>query len=81
MIKNFPLVICFIFLNFRSLAQEPFVLVLGIAQDGGFPQANCQKKCCKSVWANKKARQFVNSIVLVDPISKEKCNSKKFLPK
>jgi pyrroloquinoline quinone biosynthesis protein B len=54
------------------LAQEPFVLVLGIAQDGGFPQANCQKKCFNDVWENKTARQFVSCIALVDTISKEK---------
>ena len=25
---------------------DPYVIVLGIAQDGGAPQAGCMKNCC-----------------------------------
>ena len=28
--------------------DDPFVIVLGIAQDGGFPQAGCRKECCRN---------------------------------
>lgn len=28
--------------------DQPFVVVLGIAQDGGFPQAGCRKDCCRN---------------------------------
>lgn len=61
-----------IFLGFgRAVAQKPYVQVLGVAQDGGFPQANCQKECCKAVFEGKTARQFVSCIALIDPISKQ----------
>lgn len=65
----------FLFLIFLScykvVAQNPYVNVLGIAQDGGFPQANCQKECCKAVFEQKNARKFVSCIAVVDPISKQ----------
>jgi pyrroloquinoline quinone biosynthesis protein B len=53
-------------------AQSPYVAVLGIAQDGGYPQAGCKKACCKAVWEHKIPHQGVSSIALIDPISKEK---------
>lgn len=55
----------------RAMAQNPYIQVLGVAQDGGFPQANCQKECCKAVFEGKTARQFVSCIAVVDPISKQ----------
>ena len=27
---------------------RPYTIVLGIAQDGGIPQAGCRKECCTS---------------------------------
>lgn len=66
---------CFLFLIVlglgRAIAQNPYIQVLGVAQDGGFPQANCQKECCKAVFEGKTARQFVSCIAVVDPISKQ----------
>ena len=26
--------------------ENPYIIVLGIAQDAGYPQANCNKHCC-----------------------------------
>jgi pyrroloquinoline quinone biosynthesis protein B len=46
---------------------SPYVLVLGIAQDAGFPQAHCQKACCAQAWRSPKARRLVCSLALVDP--------------
>ncbi len=48
---------------------EPYIKVLGIAQDAGFPQAQCNKKCCKDLWDNLSLREKVSSIALVDPTS------------
>lgn len=56
----------------KVVAQKPYVQVLGVAQDGGFPQANCQKECCKAVFAQKVAKQLVSCIAVIDPISKDK---------
>lgn len=64
-----------VFSFFESLmvsAQKPYILILGTAQDGGFPQAGCKKECCRSVWENKIPHQGVSSLALVDPISNEK---------
>lgn len=55
----------------RAVAQNPYIQVLGVAQDGGFPQANCQKECCKAVFEGKVTRQFVSCMAVVDPISKQ----------
>jgi pyrroloquinoline quinone biosynthesis protein B len=41
---------------------RPYVMVLGIAQDGGIPQAGCAKSCCTSG-----RREHVSSLALVEP--------------
>ena len=48
-------------------AQSPYVLVLGIAQDAGIPQAGCDSPFCRRAWKDAKLRQKVSSIALVDP--------------
>ncbi|GAB1308442.1 hypothetical protein KH5_11250 [Urechidicola sp. KH5] len=49
--------------------ESPYILVLGIAQDAGYPQINCEKKCCKSVYKFPSHKRMVSSLALVDPIS------------
>lgn len=70
----FRLLVSFVFLFFFSEAfsQNPYVVVLGIAQDGGYPQAGCKKECCKAVFEKKILPQLVSCIALVDPVSNEK---------
>ena len=48
-------------------APQPYVMVLGIAQDAGYPQAGCEKRCCKPFWQGKTHRKLVASLALVDP--------------
>lgn len=60
-----------IFWSFTN-AQSPYVLVLGVAQDGGYPQVGCKKVCCQAVWEHKVPKQTVSCIALIDPISQEK---------
>ncbi|MCI0658107.1 MAG: MBL fold metallo-hydrolase [Acidobacteria bacterium] len=48
-------------------ASSPFVVVLGIAQDGGYPQAGCSKACCKGTWTETSRRRSVASLAIVDP--------------
>ncbi len=45
----------------------PFLVVLGVAQDGGFPQAGCGKPCCVRAWQERKAGSLVSSLAIVDP--------------
>ncbi len=55
-----------------SYAKEsPYVLVLGIAQDGGRPHAGCDKDCCSDLWDKPEQHQKVSAIAIVDPISKQ----------
>jgi len=49
----------------------PFVMVLGIAQDAGYPQINCKKECCKQAWGNSELQRTTSCLAIVDPISKE----------
>tara|TARA_B100001142_G_scaffold326861_1_gene383227 strand:+ start:375 stop:1298 length:924 start_codon:yes stop_codon:yes gene_type:complete len=51
--------------------KNPYVIVLGVAQDAGYPQAGCNKNCCKDAWEDHSKRKNVSCIALVDPISKE----------
>jgi pyrroloquinoline quinone biosynthesis protein B len=50
-------------------ADAPFAVVLGTAQDGGFPQAGCKKVCCKNAWGDATKRRDSASLGLIDPIS------------
>ncbi len=57
------LIICFASM---ALAANPYVLVLGTAQDAGVPQMGCDSPFCKKAWANG-THEPVSSIALVDP--------------
>ena len=56
----------------RPKEESPYILVLGIAQDAGYPQIGCRKECCKKVYDGKAVKQWVSSIAIVDPVSKQK---------
>lgn len=47
--------------------SEPFIVVLGIAQDGGFPHAGCEKACCASAWKDPDLKRHVTCLGIVDP--------------
>jgi pyrroloquinoline quinone biosynthesis protein B len=57
---------------FKCFGQNPYILVLGIAQDGGFPQAGCVKECCNRIRDNPDKHQGVSCIALIDPKSNQK---------
>jgi len=46
--------------------------VLGIAQDGGYPHAGCQRTCCLKAWRDRALRRHVSSIAIIDPQSRER---------
>jgi len=50
---------------------EPHVIVLGIAQDAGYPQANCKKSCCEPIWGNPEKQEMVSCIGFRDPKSNQ----------
>jgi len=49
----------------------PALIVLGIAQDAGYPQMGCTKECCKRVLNNPSLKRFATSLALVDPANKK----------
>lgn len=51
--------------------SNPHLTVLGIAQDAGYPQANCKKSCCKEIWMDKSKRKMVSCLGLKDPKTKK----------
>ena len=55
----------------ENTPTTPYVMVLGIAQDAGYPQMNCKKECCKQAWGNSDLKRTTSCLGIVDPISKE----------
>lgn len=51
--------------------KQPYILILGTAQDAGYPQIACQKECCKRVYKHPENKRLVSCIAIVDPISNE----------
>ena len=48
-------------------AQSPYIQILGVAQDGGYPHIGCEKSCCLPAWQNSELRQWIVSFALADP--------------
>ena len=53
-------------------ADAPYLLVLGIAQDGGFPQAGCARACCADAWRDPALRSGAACVAIVDPQSQQR---------
>lgn len=53
-------------------ATAPYAIVLGIAQDGGYPQAGCNRADCIAAWRNPKLRRRVASLAIIDPQSHQR---------
>lgn len=52
--------------------HAPYAIVLGIAQDGGYPQAGCNREDCVRAWRNSELRERVAALGIVDPVSGER---------
>jgi pyrroloquinoline quinone biosynthesis protein B len=50
----------------------PYTIVLGIAQDGGYPQAGCNRPDCIAAWRDPRLRRRVASLAVVDPQSRQR---------
>ncbi len=62
-------------LSFPVLADADtsvYLQVLGIAQDAGYPQANCYQAHCLRAWENKEIRRMASSIAIIDKKSATK---------
>ena len=50
---------------------ERFLVVLGVAQDAGYPQIGCTKECCTSYWKGQEEKKHVTCLALVDRIANQ----------
>jgi pyrroloquinoline quinone biosynthesis protein B len=57
------------FLRQPAPAADWQLVVLGIAQDAGIPQLNCQQPLCVSIRAGKRRAERVSSLGLIDRVS------------
>ena len=53
-------------LNSETLPDRPFAVVLGTAQDAGYPQAGCRSACCTVAWEDPARRVRPVCLGLVD---------------
>lgn len=60
-----------LFLMVTTAKGQPYILVLGTAQDGGYPHIGCQKQCCDKVWSGENQKIHVVSLALVNPKTKQ----------
>ena len=49
-----------------QMTSNNFVLILGTAQDGGYPHIGCYKQCCMEAKENPILRRMVASIAIID---------------
>ena len=55
------------FLPQHSIADEGlFIVVLGVGQDGGYPQTNCYQPHCMRAWEDPSLKRMTSSIAVVD---------------
>jgi len=54
-----------------QIPNSIYIKILGISQDGGYPQAGCQKKCCIEFWKGNHKKEYVSSIAVIEPETKK----------
>ncbi len=59
-------------LQAQLVESGPTLLVLGVAQDGGYPQAGCHQACCQPAWQETTRRRAVVSLAVVDSLSQSR---------
>lgn len=47
--------------------EGPYLYILGVAQDAGYPQADCYRPHCMRGWEDVTARRRATSLALIDP--------------
>jgi len=72
-VKFLSILFCLFLVSLAHAQSDsiPKVLVLGVAQDGGFPHIGCERKCCNLANQNDSVKRLVVSLALIDPISKK----------
>ncbi|HWS41048.1 MAG TPA: MBL fold metallo-hydrolase [Arenimonas sp.] len=52
--------------------KSPYLYILGVAQDAGYPQIGCYAPHCLPGWENPALRRSATSLALIDPQAKKK---------
>lgn len=52
--------------NNASINSGQYITILGVAQDAGFPQINCDKDCCKVFYDGVESKKLITSLGLID---------------
>jgi len=50
-----------------SAQETPYLFILGVAQDAGYPQVGCYQPHCMPGWENPSQRRTATSLALLDP--------------
>lgn len=53
-------------------SEEPYLYILGVAQDAGYPQTGCYEQHCRPGWEHPQLRRGAVSLGLIDPSSDKK---------
>ena len=48
------------------MSADQFILILGTAQDGGYPHVGCNSSCCVKVENNLSLKRLISSIAIID---------------
>ena len=71
--------ICLLFNAFFFLGQptnamdkDPYLYILGVVQDAGYPQSGCYKEHCMPGWKDPRLQRDATSIALIDPVLNKK---------
>lgn len=52
--------------------SEPYVVILGIAQDGGLPHIGCNESCCAEAWKKPSSKKNATCIGIIDPKTQQR---------
>lgn len=59
-------------LSIQAQEKVPYLYILGVVQDAGYPQSGCYKEHCMPGWKDPSLRRGAASIALIDPILNKK---------
>jgi len=72
LLKAFLILLVSVVTCIAAADEVPYVYVLGVAQDAGYPQAGCYKPHCMPGWENPETKIGATSLAVIDPASKKK---------
>tara|TARA_B110000438_G_scaffold289763_1_gene324694 strand:- start:141 stop:1097 length:957 start_codon:yes stop_codon:yes gene_type:complete len=54
-----------------EIPNTAYIMVLGVAQDAGYPQMNCKKNCCRAAWKNSSLQRNTSCLAICDPTTND----------